>query len=140
MRAGCCGKGADLMESRLRASPTYKSQQVAPSTMDASREWKGVGSMSLGQCDTTPANSDKCKGCPGLGSRILWVRGTMQMKGCLIWFPFRLQLFVEACLHSGCVWQGVLRGASAASHALPWQDVVRQTAQSPINSRQQYLS
>lgn len=140
MRAGCCGKGADLMESRIRASPRYKSQQVAPRTMDASEEWKGVGSMSLGQCDTTPGNSDNCKRCPGLGSRILRVRGTAQMKACLIWFPFRLQLFVKACRGWGCVWQGVQRGASASSHALPWQEVARQTAQSPINSRQQYLN
>lgn len=140
MRAGCCGKGAGLMESRLRASPMYKSQQVAPSMLDASKEWKGVGSVSLGQCDTTPEKSGNCKRCPGLGSRIPRVRGTRQMKACLIWFPFRLQLFVKACLRSGCVWQGVLRGASAVSHALHWQDAARQTAQSPINSRQQYLS
>ena len=48
------------MESRLRASPMYKSRQVVPSTLDASKERRGVGSMSLGQCDMTPENSDNC--------------------------------------------------------------------------------
>ena len=117
-----------------------KASKVAPRALDASKEWKRVGSTSLGQCDVTLQNSDNCKRCPGLGSRILWMRGTMQMKACLIWFPFRLQVFVKACPHSGCVWQGVLWGASVTSHALHWQDVARQTAQSPINSRQQYLN
>lgn len=96
--------------------------------------------MRLGQCDVTSENCDHCKCCPSLGSRILWVRCTMQMKACLIWFPFRLQLFVKACLRPGCVWQGVLWGVSAVPHTLHWQDAARQTAQSPINSRQQYLS
>lgn len=40
------------MESRLKTSPTYKAQQVAPSPLDASKEWKRVGSTGLGQCDT----------------------------------------------------------------------------------------
>lgn len=97
-------------------------------------------SMSLGQCNATGDTSDNCKCCPGLGSRILWVRGTTQMKVCLIWFPFRLQLFVKTCFCSGCVWQGVLWGANATSHTVHWQDVARQTAQLPINSRQQYLN
>lgn len=71
-----------------------KASKVAPSALDASKEWKRVGSTSLGQCDMTPENSDNCKRCPGLGSRILWMRGATQMKACLIRFPFRLQLFV----------------------------------------------
>lgn len=88
IRAGQCGKG---VESRLRAHPVL----AAPSTMNVRKGWKGAGILSLGQWDMTLENSGNSKYYSSWGSSILCVKGTSQTK-CLIWSPFRVQIFVKS--------------------------------------------